>query len=207
MRKQKRKVTVNTLSDTSGIDRRTVKKRLIENGNYPPGKHSLSDCLKAIRPPGSGSTLENARARLLDAKVRAIEREERLSGGDVLPTEWFTNCVREAFRDRFSFGNFEQLYADSIAELKCYGSGFTRDEYEKNIIGCMDKTFKSLRTDVEKVRDRLITHLREGTASSGGRTSLADVDDYIREIAKRLSESAKAELRAALASTQTSNQK
>ncbi len=212
MKKKIQKPTIAGLALQTEIDRKTIRRRLIENGNYPPGKHSQAACLKAIRPPGSGSTLENAKARLLDAKVRAIERTEKLTGGDVLPVAWFAECVNQTFRDNFSFGSFEQLHAETLEDLiasgKVYGETkpgvlmvpSIRPEHQKAITQYVGRLFKSLRSDVEATRDRLLSHLREGTPESGGRTTLADVDDYIQEIAKRLSETAKAELRAALAS-------
>ena len=213
MRKQKRKVTVNTLSENSGIDRRTVKKRLIEAGLFPCEQQPLAKCLAAIRPNASGSSLESAKARLIDCKIRAIERTEKLTGGDVLPVAWFAECVRQTFRDNFSFGSFEQLRAETLEDLiasgKVYGETkpgvlmvpTIRPEHEKAITHYVGRLFQSLRADVEAIRDRLLSHLREGTPESGGQTTLKDLDVYIQEIAKRLSESAKAELRAALAST------
>lgn len=42
--------TVNFLAEKTGQDRRTVKKKLVDAGLYPPEQHAASQVLEAIRP-------------------------------------------------------------------------------------------------------------------------------------------------------------
>jgi hypothetical protein len=215
MKTKPKKPTIAGLALQTGIDRKTIRRRLVESGLYPPDNHLYSDCLKAIRPTGKSTTLEDAKARLLDAKVRQIEREEKLRGGDVLPVAWFAECVGETFRDRFSFANFKQLHEETVNALLAYGAvygerppqdagGLQRLEihplHEQSIRNLIDQTFESLRNNVDDVRDKLIRHLKTGTMESGGKTSLAEIDDHLTAIFEKLSADAREEFLAAIKS-------
>lgn len=46
------KRTVHALANETGMDRRTIRKRLVDAGLYPPEKHPADKVLAAIRPPG-----------------------------------------------------------------------------------------------------------------------------------------------------------
>ena len=216
MRKQKRKVTVNTLSENRGIDRRTVKKRLIEAGLFPCEQQPIAKCLAAIRPDASGSSLESAKARLIDCKIRAIERTEKLTGGDVLPVAWFAECVHEAFRDRLS-RDVENLFGEADEQLKVLRAPYIKehtaeqlkqddvrhDELKTHLFSWLQYFRKSFRISIEQTRNQLFEHLKSGAKETGGKTSFGEIDDYFKTLAGKLSDSCRAELTAALASTKT----
>ena len=59
---QKKKIpplTVNGLADSLGQDRRTIRKRLVEAGLFPPEKHPTEKVFSALKPADSGGSIKD----------------------------------------------------------------------------------------------------------------------------------------------------
>ncbi len=132
------RLTVYSLATETGFDQRTIRKRLVDAGLYPPDKHPRAAVLKAIRPTARDRdepALERRRLRAQCEKLEhalAVERADYIKTDTVcaLLTELGTNVVATL---RQKLENEYPIAAAGLepAQLHVLGKRFLDDTCER----------------------------------------------------------------------------
>jgi hypothetical protein len=87
------KRTVHALANETGMDRRTIRKRLVDAGLYPPQKHPVAKVLAAIRPPGD-SDKASIRERKTFEEWRKLKIRNDREEAELIPRVKVAETVR-----------------------------------------------------------------------------------------------------------------
>ena len=88
--KKPAKLSVNALSDKTGLDRRTIKRRLLESGLNPHEPHALSSVIEVLKPKASGDSPKDQTEFERWRKLKlANDRAEGLSISRAAVIAWF----------------------------------------------------------------------------------------------------------------------
>lgn len=92
--KAKKSLTISGIADETGMDRRTIKRRLIEAGKYPPDGHSAAELLEAVKP--SVSTTKAGAGTKEDEqyeKWRKLRIKNDKDEGKLVPMDFIEQAV------------------------------------------------------------------------------------------------------------------
>lgn len=87
-------LAVNALSERTGVDRRTVRKRLIEAGKDPRQKHRLADVQEIIAPPKPDDDAPIREKKVYeDWRWRKLQNDEK--EGMLVSRSWIAEQLRK----------------------------------------------------------------------------------------------------------------
>lgn len=89
------RITVEALASKTGIDRRTIKKRLIEAALYPPNKFPAAKVLDAIRPPPPTAT-SSIREKKTHEEWRKLKLANDAKEKTLTDTAWICERIQTA---------------------------------------------------------------------------------------------------------------
>ena len=87
--------TVHALAVETGFDPRTIRKRLVDAGLYPPAQHPRVQVLEAIRPAASDHDKGALERRRLKAQCEKLEHALAIERGDYIKTETVEGMLSE----------------------------------------------------------------------------------------------------------------
>ena len=79
--------SVYALSVETGFDQRTIRRRLVDAGLYPPDAHARAAVLEAIRPPAGHGEKSALERRRLKVQCERLELALSIERGDYIRTE------------------------------------------------------------------------------------------------------------------------
>lgn len=92
--KQSDLLTVNALAEKAGVDRRTVRKRLVEAGKDPKKKHRLADVIDVIAPPKPEDNAPIREKKVYeDWRWRKLQNDEK--EGMLVSRAWIAEHLRK----------------------------------------------------------------------------------------------------------------
>jgi len=90
----KRKVSVHSLANETGIDRRTIRKRLVDAGLFPPRGHHRAAILKAIRPAIGDKSGDSLKERKTFEEWRKLKLRNDREEAVLIPRVQVAETVR-----------------------------------------------------------------------------------------------------------------
>ena len=114
-----RSVSVHSLAIETGVNERTVRKRLVDAGLFPPEKHKLNKVLDALRPAAGDKDGDSIKERKTFEEWRKLKLANDLKEGALIPRSLVAETVRKLAA---KFGTLldsklEQEYPATVAGL------------------------------------------------------------------------------------------
>lgn len=113
------RLTVHALAHETGMDRRTIRKRLVDAGLYPPDKHSRAKLLAALRPPSGDKDGDSIKEKKTFEEWRKLKLANDLKESALIPRALVAETVRKlaAKFTALMDSKLEQEYPATVAGL------------------------------------------------------------------------------------------
>jgi len=92
---KRKKSTVHSLAAETGLDRRTVRKRLVDAGLFPPDKHLLAKVLDALRPASGDKDGDSIKEKKTFEEWRKLKLANDVKEGGLIPRAVVAETVRK----------------------------------------------------------------------------------------------------------------
>jgi hypothetical protein len=154
----------------------------------------LAWCLTKGKDFAPTVSLEEARARLTIKKAEALDREEAISGGELVPIGFAMRQHDEAFSlvGRHAAGRVETLL--NMLQTVAGGDKPSRDRDIRSVI---EEDTRDLLRMQRQGRDAFYTAMKDGPKGADS-SPLAEAENLIRQLCDKISPAARSEIVAAL---------
>ena len=114
-----RSVSVHSLSIETGVNERTVRKRLVDAGLFPPHEHPLAKILDVLRPTTGDKDGDSIKEKKTFEEWRKLKLANDLKEGGVIPRAVVAETVRKLAAKFAALldAKLEQEYPATVAGL------------------------------------------------------------------------------------------
>lgn len=116
---RRRKISVHSLSVETGINERTVRKRLVDAGLFPPDKHPLAKILDVLRPSVGDKDGDSIKEKKTFEEWRKLKLANDVKEGALIPRANVAETVRQLAAKFAALldAKLEQEYPATVAGL------------------------------------------------------------------------------------------